>query len=124
MEKTPVQYITGYVLYTSIMILLLFSFYLDNFSLATVACYLLQLRMFLNFTVPVDYSDEYVRFRNLTNMIAFTLIGFFNFYLITKINPWRKNAGARGTTEAEEVTEDTDDNPRNIYISGLKPGTL
>ena len=90
MEKTPVQYITGYVLYTSIMILLLFSFYLDNFSLATVACYLLQLRMFLNFTVPVDYSDEYVRFRNLSNMIAFTLIGFFNFYLITKINPWRK----------------------------------
>ena len=44
--------------------------------------------MLLNFTVPVDYTDEYKRFQSLTNMIAFTLVGFFNFYLIMKINPW------------------------------------
>ena len=46
--------------------------------------------MFLNLTVPVDYSNEEKRFKSLMNMICITLLGFFNFYLIMKANPWRK----------------------------------
>lgn len=87
MESTPVQYILGYALYASILICLLLSYILDNFGPATVAVYLYHARLCTNFTVPIPFNDEAKRFLGMANMLGQTVVLFFNFYFILKINP-------------------------------------
>lgn len=91
LAKTPVHYILGYVLYGMIVLCLALSFYLDSKNFSVAAAYIYQVRILMNLTVPVNYDDPGTRFKNMFNLIQVTIVAFFNAFLFTQVNPWRRS---------------------------------
>lgn len=90
MKNTPIQFLMGHGLYLVIFVLLIASFCTKNYTPATVAAYLFEIRIGFNLLAPVDFTDERKKITGMAQLTGNNIMLFFNLYLINKINPWRK----------------------------------
>lgn len=91
LDETPVQFILGYVLNGMIALCLALSFCLDSMNFSVAAAYIYHVRLLLNLTVPVKYDDPATRFKNMANLTQVSIVAFFNAFLFTQVNPWRRS---------------------------------